>query len=84
MKKTIGKLRNYLFDLNINEYNALLNKILEIMEKSIVNLGPVKMNKCVSILSEALNALSNKDYLHCTDLIEYEIMPLLDEVSSSD
>jgi len=78
LREEIEKLRMSIFDQNIPEYMDLITKILSEAEKRMSALPPKKINDCNAMLQLILAALQKRDYLNASDIIKFDLCPLLE------
>ena len=73
----IDKAQENIFKYNIQEMSDNIANMSIELEKIIINLEDKDRNLLLQIFEYINIALSNKDYLLCADLLEYELKPLM-------
>lgn len=78
MREEIDQLRACIFDQDIPEYMRLMTSILGEAEKRMNSMLPKSIADCNAMLQLILAALQKRDYLNASDILKFDLCPLLE------
>jgi hypothetical protein len=84
LEASVATIRDRIFSYSIDN---LQNEVLVLVEEvysQTNNLSNEELTYANDILNYLMAALSNKDYLALGDILKYELLPLISEITDGD